>query len=347
MIYRPPPVFWAVRLRRNCSTMGMKMIDSKTTLIQGVIAAGMIAFSALGWQPLTIAGTVAMANEARVSTNVKAEAPIALMHIHGLSYSADGKKILIPSHHGIAVYEQDNWFTMAGPKHDYMGFSATRSALYSSGHPAPGSGLLNPFGLIKSTDGGQSWQKLGLEGESDFHTLATSYGTNAVYVLNHQPNSRMKETEIYVTKSDGMTWSRGAASGLKAKINSLAVHPDDADILAAGTGNGLYLSRDAGNHFEQQVSGKQVLAQWFDLDGERLWFGSYAGGPMLSRIALAGDAKADPIQIPVAADDAIAYIAQNPIRHEELAIATFKRSVYVSRDQGATWTQIAKEGATL
>jgi len=65
------------------------MIDSKTTLIQGVIAAGMIAFSALGWQPLTIAGTVAMANEARVSTNVKAEAPIALMHIHGLSYSAD------------------------------------------------------------------------------------------------------------------------------------------------------------------------------------------------------------------------------------------------------------------
>lgn len=324
------------------------MNDSKTKVVPTVIAAGIVALSVLGWQPLAMAATTATAIKAAgASTNVKAESPVELTHIHGLSYSADGTQILIPSHHGIAVYAQDHWSIMAGPKHDYMGFSATRDTLYSSGHPAPGSGLPNPFGLIKSMDGGQSWQKLGLEGESDFHTLATSYGTNAIYVLNHQANSRMKAAGIYVTQSDGMTWSRVAANGLKTKINSLAVHPDDAKILAAGTGDGLYLSRDAGNHFKQLVGSKQVLAQWFDLDGQRLWFSSYAGGPVLSRIALTGDAKADTIQIPVAADDAIAYIAQNPVKHEEFAIATFKRNVYVSHDQGATWTQIAKEGATL
>src|SRR3546814_10803145 len=106
---------------------------------------------------------------------------------------------------------------MAGPKHDYMGFSATRDTFYSSGHPAPGSDLVNPFGLIKSTDGGQTWQKLGLEGESDFHILATSYGTNAIYVLNHQANSRMKAAGIYATQSDGVMWSRATANGLKGK----------------------------------------------------------------------------------------------------------------------------------
>ncbi|MFW7342339.1 glycosyl hydrolase [Pollutimonas sp. H1-120] len=324
------------------------MIDSKTTVTQGVIAVSIVAFSALGWQPLAIAGTAVMAsNEARVSTNVKAEAPIELMHIHGLSYSADGKQILIPSHNGIAVYAQGRWSTMAGPKHDYMGFSATRDALYSSGHPAPGSDAVNPFGLIKSNDGGKTWEKLSLEGESDFHTLATSYGTNAIYVFNHQANSRMKAIGIYFTESDGMTWNRIAANGLKTKVNSLAAHPNDAKILAVGAGDGLYLSRDGGNHFEQIIDRKQVLAQWFDLDGKRLWFSNYAGGPALSLIRLTGDARAEQIQIPIDADDAIAYIAQNPIWLKELAIATFKRSVYVSHDQGATWTQIAKAGATL
>lgn len=310
-------------------------------------AVGVAALSALTWPALASAAAPApvAVNSTAASANGQEATPIQLTHIHGLSYSTEGKQLLIPSHNGIAIYADGRWLMMAGPKHDYMGFSATRDALYSSGHPAPGSVLTNPFGLIKSTDGGQSWQKLGLEGESDFHTLATSYGTNTVYVLNHQANSRMKAAGIYVTQSDGMTWSRVAANGLKSKINSLAVHPDDAKILAAGAGDGLYLSRDEGNRFEQRVGGKQVLAQWFDLDGKRLWFSSYAGGPALSRIDLTGDAKANTVQIPVAADDAIAYIAQNPIQHDELAIATFKRSVYVSHDQGATWTQIAKEGA--
>ena len=30
---------------------------------------------------------------------------------------------------------------------------------------AQGTGLINPFGLLKSRDGGRTWDKLGLEGE--------------------------------------------------------------------------------------------------------------------------------------------------------------------------------------
>lgn len=276
----------------------------------------------------------------------QAGSPVTLTHVHGLSWSADGKQLLIPSHHGLAVFADGHWSKAAGPAHDYMGFSATGDALYSSGHPAPGSGLTNPFGLIKSQDGGKTWRKLGLEGESDFHTLATSHGTNAVYVVNHQPNSRMSEAGIYYTLNDGLQWQHAAAEGLGPKLNSLAVHPTDARIVAAGTEDGLYLSRDSAASFERLVGGKTVLAESFDLDGQHLWFSTYSGKAGLARIALTTGSKAEDLPIPALGKDAVAYIAQNPARHAEIAIATFKRSVFLSKDQGRTWTQIAKEGTS-
>lgn len=276
----------------------------------------------------------------------RAADPVTLTHVHGLSYSADGSRLMIPSHHGLAVYENGRWAKAPGPAHDYMGFSATRDTLYSSGHPAPGSGLTNPFGLIKSTDAGKTWQKLGLEGESDFHTLATSYGTNSVYVVNHGANSRMSKPGIYHTRDDGKTWTRAAAAGLKSEPKSLAVHPEDPAIVAVGTADGLYLSRDSAASFERIVDGAQVLAETFDLDGEHLYVSSYAGKPSLTRIALKPDAKPATLTLPALNEDAVAYIAQNPARRSELTIATFKRNVYQSRDQGDTWTQIAANGAT-
>src|SRR5437867_9781529 len=157
---------------------------------------------------------LALALGVLAAPTVRAGSPVTLVHVHGLSYSADGKQLLILSHSGQSVYGDERWSKAAGPAHDYMGYSVTRDALYSSGHPAPGSGLTNPFGLIKSRDGGKTWQQLGLMGESDFHTLATSYATNAVYVLNYQPNSRMNQAGIYYTLNDGMKWTRSAAKGL-------------------------------------------------------------------------------------------------------------------------------------
>jgi hypothetical protein len=41
------------------------------------------------------------------------------------------------------------------------------------------------------------------------------------------------------------------------------------------------------------------------------------------------------------------YIAQNPVNPQEWAMATYKRDVYVSADNGQTWKQIAKQGETL
>jgi photosystem II stability/assembly factor-like uncharacterized protein len=283
---------------------------------------------------------------ATATTTTAVAGEVKLTHVHGMSFSADGARLMIPSHHGLAIFEGGKWSKAPGPTHDYMGFSATRDTLYSSGHPAPGSGLTNPFGLIKSLDGGKTWKNLGLEGESDFHTVATGYTTNVVYVVNHAMNSRMNQPGIYYTRNDGMQWTRVAANGLAGDLKSLAAHPIDADMVVAGTANGLYLSRNAGQDFERLVAGPQMLGAAFALDGKSLWFSSYAGKGTLMHITLNKGAKADPLPIPALNEDAVAYIAQNPARHNELAIATYKRKVFLSQDQGRTWKPIATDGDT-
>jgi len=295
------------------------------------------------FRTLTLTGLLAGVFALNVAHAAEA---LTLTHVHGLSFSADGTRLMIPSHHGLAVFENGKWSKAAGPSHDYMGFSATRDALYSSGHPAPGSGLTNPFGLIKSSDGGKSWKKLGMEGESDFHILATSYDTNAVYVVNQGTNSRMKRAGIFFTRNDGLQWQQAEARGFRSEVKALAVHPADAGIVASGAADGLYLSRDAGAQFERLVGSRQVLAATFDLDGQHLWFSAYDGQPALMRIALEPGSVAQALPLPALSEDAVAYIAQNPARRAEIAIATFKRSVFVSKDAGRNWTSIAQAGST-
>ena len=272
-----------------------------------------------------------------------AQAPVTLTHVHGLAYSADGKRLLIPSHHGLAVYEEGRWSKAPGPQHDYMGFSATAKNLYSSGHPAPGSGLVNPFGVIRSGDGGKSWDKLGLEGETDFHLLATSWNTNAIYVWNPAPNSRMKSPGLHYTTTEGFGWTRVAAHGLMGEPHAIAVHPDDPKTVAVATSEGIYLSRDAGERFSKRPGDGEGLAAFFDLDGRRLWYASYDGKARLSQLPLEAGHPVQ-VRLPPLQQDAVAYIAQNPRRKLEYAIATFKRDVYVSKDGGESWRQVASAG---
>ncbi len=271
--------------------------------------------------------------------------PVTLHHVHGLAYSADGKRLMIPSHHGLAVYENGKWSKAPGPQHDYMGFAATANSLYSSGHPAHGSGLVNPFGLIRSRDGGRTWDKLGLEGESDFHLLATSWNTTAIYVWNPAPSSRMRSPGLHHTLNDGFSWKPARAAGLDGEPQALAVHPDDATTVALASSSGIFLSRDSGESFKPVATASQGLSVFFDLDGKQLWYGTFNDAARLLRETLTGGAAVD-VKLPPLGRDAVAYIAQNPARRNEYAIASFERSVFLSTDEGRSWKQIAARGTT-
>jgi len=280
-----------------------------------------------------------------LSCAARAQSEVSLTHVHGLAYSSDGKRLMIPSHHGLAVYENSKWSKAPGPQHDYMGFSATAKHLYSSGHPAPDLGLVNPFGLLRSTDGGKTWDKLGLEGETDFHLLATGWNTNVVYVWNPAPSSRLKHPGLHYTNNDGLLWKPAAAVGLAGELRALAVHPDDPAVVAIATSQAVFLSKDSGGRFAPVAAGSDSYSVSFDLDGKHLWYGAFNGHARLVRVPIASG-PATEMALPSLGRDAVAYIAQNPATPHEYAIATFERGVYLTKDAGRTWTRVANRGTT-
>ena len=285
------------------------------------------------------AATAFAANHTYASERTSAE-PV-LFHVHGLSFSSDGKAILVPSHYGLAVYRDGSWSEVNGPIHDFAGFSVSESAIYASGHPPQGSALPDPLGLVKSTDEGRTWQSLALGGETDFHLIAAGYRSNAIYVLNTQPNSAMPAPGLYLTRDEGKTWRHAAARGLDGEILGLAAHPREAETLAAATDRGLYLSRDAGKRFSRLDRGA-FTAVTFDLEGKRL---HYARAIRRELISAPLDGRARTLmRLPPLGLDYVTHVAQNPKDERSLAIATDRRHVYIMNDDGSKWRQIAKDG---
>lgn len=275
---------------------------------------------------------------------VAAAQSVTLADIHGLAYSTDDNRLIVALHEGMAVYSAGRWSKASAPQHDYMGFSATKNRFYSGGHPAPGSGLTNPLGLIVSGDGGRTWDKGGLDGESDFHTLGTSYETNAIYVYSPGRNSRMDRPGIYSTLNGGFRWTRLPAQGLSGTVRAIAVHPSNPRIVAIATSDGLFLSTDGGDGFDRLAAG-QALAALFDLDAENLLYSMYDGAARLYRHSLKARSRAE-VALPSLTRDAVSQIAQNPAERTEYAIATSERSVFLTRNMGKNWTQIAQNGRT-
>ena len=234
-------------------------------------------------------------------------------HGHGLSYSSDGKALLAPSHGGLAVYEDGVWWEASGPIQGFSGFSVAERGIYASGHARPGiPSAHEPVGLIRSTDGGRTWQPLApvLAGKADFRLLAAGYRSNAIYVVNARPNPAMSAPGIYVTHDDGNTWRRVAAGKLEGEIHGLAAHPREAGPVAVATGRGPHLSRAAGDNFVR-IDGKEPTAVAFDLDGAR--------GAMRDAVELVVESSLDgqgrrALRLPPLKLDYVTCLAQNEAR---------------------------------
>ena len=281
-------------------------------------------------------------------TPAAAQAIVELRHAHGIGYSADGSRILIPNHYGIAVYSEGRWSKVPGPEHDYMGFVVTRDFIFTSGHAAGSRGASNPLGLTRSADGGRSWKMLGLAGEVEFHFVAAGYISNALYVYNSEPNAVMPRAGIYRKMGDRLVgWRAAAGRGLLGELAMLTAHPTESATIAAATTAGLFLSRDGGDEFKPLATGSRATAARFMLEGDALLVGTLEGKqPALARVGV-NDGRREPLALPPFGRDAVANIAQNPVRRAELALISFERAVFVSADGGKSWKRIARPRGTL
>lgn len=83
-----------------------------------------------------------------------------------------------------------------------------------------------------------------------------------------------------------------------------------------------------------------VAAVEYSPGGQQLFFGS----SQLSSYNLVSK-QVRPLQSPpLATQDVIGYVAVNPVRPQEVAIATLGRDIFHATDGGQTWEQIAQSG---
>lgn len=149
---------------------------------------------------------------------------IRLTHVHGAFFSADGARLLIPGHRGIAVFGRGTWARISGDESDFAGFTGSRDAWYASGHAGLTTDTVSALGLGRSTDEGRTWQTIGVAESKDFHHLSAGYRTGGMYVYNHDASASMPLPGIYNSRNRGLDWSHATSTGLSGEIAQLAAH---------------------------------------------------------------------------------------------------------------------------
>ena len=169
-------------------------------------------------------------------------AATAVAHVHAIVPAPGSDGFLLGTHEGVYAATADGQLgaRVSSYGFDAMGLTVADGALFASGHPARGTpaelGTGN-LGIIRSRDGGITWDPVAFTGEKDFHVLAaardgTLYGQetgNAVI---------MASTDL------GATWTPAGATLL---VLGLVV--DSAGRIIATTPDGPQVSTDRGASF--------------------------------------------------------------------------------------------------
>jgi hypothetical protein len=194
-------------------------------------------------------------------------------HVHGISADPQNGRVLLATHHGL--FEAAGPADPLGPVIDLMGFSAAgHGQYYASGHPGPGSDLPDPVGLIRSSDGGGTWEQLSRQGESDFHALAVTRSGVVGFDGQLQTTSDFKtwqtvdagfqpynlagtptsdtvlattEQGVYRSEDGGLTWS----SVEDAPLLLLTAFADDSTVVGISPEGVVFSSSDAGESWER------------------------------------------------------------------------------------------------
>lgn len=209
-----------------------------------LIAASALAALAVG------AGVAFLAQGSSEPTTVPAGSRSALpplevepgvVHVHGLGVDPGDGMLYAATHSGLfRLPEEGSAVRVANRAQDTMGFSVVGPGTFiGSGHPDFREDDVRPplLGLIESTDRGETWNRLSLHGQADFHALHAMHGQ--VYGYDSTSGTFM------VTK-DRKDWDRRAT----LPMGDFAVSPTEPDTILATTESGLARSTDGGRTFQ-------------------------------------------------------------------------------------------------
>ncbi len=179
-------------------------------------------------------------------------------------------------------------------------------------------------GIYKSTNGGRSWQLMGLEKTQAIGRIVV-HPTNPdiVYVaaVGHPWNSN-PERGLYKTTNGGRSWRRVKFISNKAGFVDIVMHPRDPNVLFASS-----WERVRGSYFLQ--SGGPGSALWKSTDGGESWTEVKGGGfPETTKGRIGIDiARSNPEVMYALVEAAAAQKGGRPLS-----------GLYRSADGGRSWT---------
>jgi hypothetical protein len=170
-----------------------------------------------------------------------------LGHIHGLGVDPADDSLYVATHFGLFRVKSDGEPSRVADRYqDTMAFTVVGPGHFlGSGHPDLREDLPAHLGLIESTDAGESWTPLALQGEADFHILEPA--GDALYAYDATSGSLLRTED---QKSFDETY-RGPV------ISVAAV--DDNDPLIATNGNGQLLSINTRSGETRELGGPSMM----------------------------------------------------------------------------------------
>ena len=251
-------------------------------------------------------------------------------HIHGLGVDPENRNILYIATHG-DFYQSNN----GGPpvkvdksRADYMAFNAPPQVgipLYASGHPSTGGNT----GLIKSTDGGQSWESVAkvLDPPVDFHAMTVSK-SDPDTIIGFDSAGR----GLFKTIDAGKTWE---TLQYPEYVSALAISPLDSHMVFAGTGKGIFQSNDGAKSWTLINEYKGILVFALSFDDEGVVYASTSNFG-LSKSSDLGKTW-EKINHPNLVITSIAVDSQNKIIYVAGYSPDGYQEVYRSLDKGTNW----------
>lgn len=253
------------------------------------------------------------------------------------------------------------WYGITNPPEGQrLGYEQIAVDLSQSGHL-----LAGKLHIVESTDGGTSWSlrwgdneflASGLPDEvrvgmaptgivfapSDPNTVYIGFG-NENCAIGHEPDSCTQiGAGVIVSHDGGTSWQRAVDDEIdQLSIFGLAVEADNASIVYAATGVGLYRTTDGGGDWSSMAglpSGRPIHAIAIDPnDSQRLLAGVEQNGMYLSTD---GGASWQRISAGMEPNNSLHDILFDPANEDVVYASDVFSGVYRSTDGGETWTKI-------
>jgi len=196
-----------------------------------VVALGITALPLLG-----------CGGESDPGTGAERSADQGPIHVHGLGINPKDGALFIATHTGLfrAGPGESGSRRVADRYQDTMGFTVVGPDRFlGSGHPDLREELPPFLGLIRSADAGESWRPISLQGRADFHVLEA----RGSRVYGFGTDFRTREEQFLVSVDGGRSWEDRRHP---ESLISLAVAPDDPDVLIASGARDMHRSDDGG-----------------------------------------------------------------------------------------------------